>query len=48
VQATGGEAPPDSPQSLTHDGFTALMQALDRILNAIGRPLARRASAPPR
>jgi 3-deoxy-7-phosphoheptulonate synthase len=47
VQIAGEDAPPDSPQSLTVDGFGALMLALDRVLTAIRRPLARPAAVPP-
>jgi 3-deoxy-7-phosphoheptulonate synthase len=31
----------DGPQSLTLEGFEQLMQTLERVLNAVGRPLAR-------
>jgi len=31
----------DGPQSLTLDGFDQLMQTLERVLTAVGRPLAR-------
>jgi 3-deoxy-7-phosphoheptulonate synthase len=30
----------DGPQSLTLDGFAELMQSLERVLAAIGRPMA--------
>src|SRR5437868_14912906 len=32
----------DGPQSLTLEGFESLMQTLERVLSAVGRPLARR------
>ena len=34
----------DGPQSLTLEGFEQLMRTLERVLAAVGRPLARPAS----
>jgi 3-deoxy-7-phosphoheptulonate synthase len=31
----------DGPQSLTLEGFEQLMETLERVLTAVGRPLAR-------
>jgi 3-deoxy-7-phosphoheptulonate synthase len=31
----------DGPQSLTLEGFDQLMRTLERVLDAVGRPLAR-------
>ncbi|HEY2595765.1 MAG TPA: hypothetical protein VGK33_17880, partial [Chloroflexota bacterium] len=37
----------DGPQSLTLEGFEALMHTLEQVLSAVGRPLARPRPQPP-